>query len=112
MSDQIFEEMDHDLGSVYEGITRQDYAELGMLSVPRIKEHLQKLRQRFSGTRIDEQGHESILQSVSRQLDELEEYCHNFHLNKPGITRKTALQIHALVRKQFDALKQLNERSK
>jgi hypothetical protein len=112
MDDQIFQSMDQYLQNVYEGLTRQDYAELGMLSVPRIKEHLEKLREQFSGTALDEQGHESIIRSVSRQLDELEEYCRNFHHGQPRITQKAALQIHASVRKQFDALRQLNRRSK
>ncbi len=112
MDDQIFQDMDQYRQHLYEGLTRQEYAELGMLSVPRIKEHLEKLRQQFSGTVIDEQGLESIIRSVSRQLDELEEYCRNFHHGRPRITEKAALRIHDSVRKQFDTLRQLNRRSK
>lgn len=112
MNDQIFQDMDQYRQHVYEGLTRQDYAELGMQSVPRIKERLVQLRQQFSGTAVDEQGHESMIRSVSRQLDELEEYCRNFHQGRPRITEKAALRIHDSVLKQFDALRQLSRRSK
>ena len=112
MSNTIFEEVDQDLENVYEGITRQDRAELGMLSVPRIKEHLQKLRQQFSGTALNERGYDSIIQSISRHLDQLEEYCRSFHNNEPKIAQKAALKIHASVRNQVNALRQLNKRSK
>lgn len=112
MSDTIFGEVDQDLDNLYEAITRQDRAELGMLSAPRIKEHLQKLRLQFSGAALDEQGYDSFIQSISRHLDQLEEYCRSFHNNKPKIAQKIALKFHASVRKQINALRQFNKKSK
>ncbi|HYX71932.1 MAG TPA: hypothetical protein VE732_04120 [Nitrososphaera sp.] len=110
MSKAAFPDLNYYLEKLYEGINRQDYAELAMGMVPLIKEELQKHQKQYTGTGVDKVGYDSIMESVLRHMDELEEYYQNFHNNKPRIARKVALEAHASIRKQIDALEQLSKR--
>jgi hypothetical protein len=110
VSKAVFPDLTYELEKLYEGINRQDYAELSKLMVPRTKEKLQEYQKQYNGKGVDKIGYDSIMESVLRHLDELQEYYQNFHSNKPRIARKVALQAHANVRKQIDALEKLSKR--
>src|SRR4051812_22408945 len=85
VSDTTFPDLTYELEKMYEGINRQDYAELAIGMVARIKEKLQEYQKQYAGTGLDKLGYDSITESVLRHLDELQKYYQNFHNNRPKI---------------------------
>src|SRR5262245_33652760 len=66
-----FPDLIYPVTKIYEGINRQDYAELSLGLVGRIREDLQNYRPQISNS-VDQIGYDGILESVVRELDELE----------------------------------------
>jgi hypothetical protein len=105
-----FPDLIYPVTKIYEGINRQDYAELSLGLVGRIREDLQNYRPQIS-TSVDQIGYNGILESVVRELDELEKYFQDFHNHKkPRISKKSAEKIQASLIKQVNALEQLSKR--
>jgi molecular chaperone GrpE (heat shock protein) len=94
---------------MYEGINRQDFAELSAIYCSDIREQLQNYKPQITNS-VDKIGYDSTLESVMRHLTELEMYFKRFNENQRRISRKAAGQFHAQVLKQLDALKQLSQR--
>jgi hypothetical protein len=110
MSKPAFPDLGYNLEKLYEGINKQDFAELAMVMMPSIKERLQEHQKQYTGTGVDKVGYDAVMESVLRHLEELQEYYQNFRNNKPRIARKIAREVHASIRKQIDALEQLSKR--
>lgn len=101
-------DLSYHVEKLYEGINRQDRAELAMVTIPLIKKLMQEHQQEFSGTILDEQGYESIKNSTIRLLNELEEYYNEFNNNETTrLDQTTALKIYNEVRKQTGELERL-----
>jgi hypothetical protein len=92
MTKPKFPDLVYLVSKLYEGINRQDYAELAMGIVPQIREELRSYRPQIS-SKTDKVGYDATLESVMRQLDELEKYYQNFHHNKPRINKTAAQKI-------------------
>jgi hypothetical protein len=109
MSKPQFPDLTYYATKMYEGINRQDYAELSTGHCGLIREALQNYTPQISNA-VDKKGYDSTLESVMRHLTELEVYFKKFHANQRRISRKAAGQFHAQLLEQLDALKQLSTR--
>lgn len=94
---------------MYEGLGRQDFAELSAIYCANIREQLQNYKPQISNP-VDKIGYDSTLESVMRHLTELEMYFKKFNEGKRRISRRAAGQFHAQLRQQLDALEQLSKR--
>jgi len=72
---------------MYEGINRQDFAELSAIYCSNIREQLQNYKPQISNS-VDKIGYDSTLESVMRHLTELEMYFKRFNENERRISRK------------------------
>jgi succinate dehydrogenase/fumarate reductase flavoprotein subunit len=109
MTRQPFPDLTYPLTKIYEGINRQDYAELAALLVPRIREELQAFKPQISKA-VDKAGYEGAFDSVMHVLDELEDYYKKFHRGKPRMAKRTAAQMHRMLLKEVHVLEQLSQR--
>jgi hypothetical protein len=94
---------------MYEGLKRQDFAQLSAVYCADIRDQLQNYKPQISNS-VDQTAYDSTLESVMRRLTELERYFQNFDKNKSRISRKVAGQHHAALRKELDALKEISTR--
>ena len=80
---------------MYEGLKRQDFAQLSAVYCADIREQLQNYKPQISNS-VDKIGYDNTQESVMRLLPELEKYFQNFNENKRRISRKVAGQMHRL----------------
>ena len=104
MTKQQFPDLTYPLTKMYDGINRQDYAELSALLVARVRDDLQAFKPQISSP-ADKKAYDDELHSAMQALELLEEYYKKFNSGERRTTKSAVKKLHSILLKEIEMLK-------